>query len=396
MSNRKTHPHRGLKVRPRGRSWQVDFGTRDGKRHQKSYPSMDEAKAAIDEFLTHRSEQDRLDRIDEKNKRFGLYDLTDAQRLDVMTALERLHGHSSLTEAADFYLDHNSPEAASCTVSELVDRYIEAKRKANRRERTIADIRSRLGQFRADYGDTLVHEVTTTMIEQWLDKRGYRDLSRENYRRHLVYFYNFAIKHSFAKINPAAKIEKVSIDEKIPGILTVPEVERVMRSAQHHMPYMVPYFAIGFFAGLRPTETEQLDWRDIDLVRRRIVVRPQVAKKRRQRYVDISDNLAQWLTPHRKDRGQIHFSRFRFEKVRKQADVTWVHDAMRHSFGSYHLARHEDAAKTALQMGHTSNLVLFNHYRDLVEREQAEAYWEVMPSEGGGVIQLGGDSVLVG
>ena len=44
------------KVRPRGRSWQVDFGIRDGKLNQKSYATMEEAEAAIDEFLAFRAE----------------------------------------------------------------------------------------------------------------------------------------------------------------------------------------------------------------------------------------------------------------------------------------------------------------------------------------------------
>ncbi len=45
---------------------------------------------------------------------------------------------------------------------------------------------------------------------------------------------------------------------------------------------------------------------------------------------------------------------------------------MRHTFGSMYLAMHEDGAKTALQMGHTSQAVLFfEHYRNLVTREDA-------------------------
>jgi integrase len=56
--------------------------------------------------------------------------------------------------------------------------------------------------------------------------------------------------------------------------------------------------------------------------------------------------------------------------------------------GSDHLAQHEDAAKTALQMGHTSNAILFNHYRDLVDREEAAAYWNILPREGTGMVEL--------
>ena len=52
-------------------------GTRDRKRNQKSYSTLEEAKIAIADFTLERAENDRLARIDEKNKRFGFYDLTD-------------------------------------------------------------------------------------------------------------------------------------------------------------------------------------------------------------------------------------------------------------------------------------------------------------------------------
>lgn len=82
-----------------------------------------------------------------------------------MTALERFRGHASLSEAMDFYLEYNHPQSGSCILSDLLEQYLEAKRKANRRERTLQDIRSRLGRFQAEYGDTPVHEITTPMIE---------------------------------------------------------------------------------------------------------------------------------------------------------------------------------------------------------------------------------------
>jgi len=43
-----------------------------------------------------------------------------------------------------------------------------------------------------------------------------------------------------------------------------------------------------------------------------------------------------------------------------------------------YLAHHEDAAKTALQAGHTES-VLFQHYRKLVRREDAEKFWGIYP-----------------
>jgi len=113
-----------------------------------------------------------------------------------------------------------------------------------------------------------------------------------------------------------------------------------------------------------------------------------VAKKRRQRLVDISDNLVEWLAPYAKESGPMEFGRYDYDKVRREAAVEWSNDIMRHTYGSYHLTRFEDAAKTSLQMGHTRTDVLFNHYRDLVTREDAETFWGITPRPGSNVIQL--------
>jgi len=54
----------------------------------------------------------------------------------------------------------------------------------------------------------------------------------------------------------------------------------------------------------------------------------------------------------------------------KSANIEhWPHNALRHSFASYHLARFKDAAALALEMGHTTTTMIFKHYRQVVEKE---------------------------
>ena len=68
----------------------------------------------------------------------------------------------------------------------------------------------------------------------------------------------------------------------------------------------------------------------------------------------------------------------------------WPNNALRHSFASYHLALHQNAATTALQLGHTDSRLLFEHYRELVHPEDAKAFWEITPGkdEDGKVIPM--------
>jgi len=48
-------------------------------------------------------------------------------------------------------------------------------------------------------------------------------------------------------------------------------------------------------------------------------------------------------------------------------------NALRHGFASYHLARFNDAACAALDTGHASAHLVFQHYRQLVKPKQARA-----------------------
>ena len=57
----------------------------------------------------------------------------------------------------------------------------------------------------------------------------------------------------------------------------------------------------------------------------------------------------------------------------------WPSNALRHSFASYFLAKFQDAAALALQMGHTTTGMIFTHYREVVAPEHADAYWQIVP-----------------
>ena len=89
------------------------------------------------------------------------------------------------------------------------------------------------------------------------------------------------------------------------------------------------------------------------------------------------------MAPFRKDKGPIVERNFRqrYDEVAKKIGVKWKHNALRHSYASYRLALVQDAAKVALELGH-SPTILFKHYRELVMPDQAEAWFRIEPPEG--------------
>jgi site-specific recombinase XerD len=65
----------------------------------------------------------------------------------------------------------------------------------------------------------------------------------------------------------------------------------------------------------------------------------------------------------------------------------WPHNALRHSFASYHLAKHGDATKTAFQMGNDP-VVVHQSYKALVSNGDVERYWSLRPATSDNVVLM--------
>ena len=148
---------------------------------------------------------------------------------------------------------------------------------------------------------------------------------------------------------------------------------------------ILPAVAIGLFAGLRASEIARLDWSSIDLDRRFIEVAAKKSKTAQRRLVTISENLHSWLAPFAQESGPVRpllptTYQWNFRKAAHAAGISPPPNALRHSYASYHLAAYQDAAKTALQLGHTESRTLFQYYRELVKVEDAKAFWQTFPA----------------
>ena len=89
---------------------------------------------------------------------------------------------------------------------------------------------------------------------------------------------------------------EASIEES--GKLSVEDARRLLAASS---PEMLPYWAIGLFVGLRPSEIRNLQWKDVDFEDALITVRS--TKTGRKRFVKMQPNLTAWLTPHRRHDG---------------------------------------------------------------------------------------------
>ena len=220
---------------------------------------------------------------------------------------------------------------------------------------------------------------SASRIDQWLRGLGVGAATRNTFRRRLAALFNFAKRRGYVKENPVADVERAKERETEIEILSVAQVTRLLFSASSDM---LPFWAIGAFAGLRHAEIERLSWSEVDFDAGVIEVKASKSKTASRRLVTIQPNLAAWLSPYRTRTGRVcpvNLQRKIFvDRERAGLRAGWPHNALRHSFGSYHLAQFGDAAKLALEMGNSPG-VIFRHYRQLVKPEQAQAYRNIQP-----------------
>jgi integrase len=310
----------------------------------------------------------------------------------------------SLIDAARFYLEHQQQRAASVTVKEAVAALIENRRRNGLSVAYLKELEGRLGRFAADFGARLLCEITTAEIDDWIAALGTGPQTANHYRRVTSLLFNFGAKRGWMKENPAAKIDVRKVVTGAPPIFTVAEAHDLLRAAAENDAELVPFVAIGLFAGLRIAEVARLDWQAVNLQRGFIEVAADKAKTARRRLVPVEANLRAWLAPFASHTGPVtpENARKRLDVVRRAAgfretancgrDATglkeWPNNGLRHSYASYHLAHGQDAARTSLHLGHTGPDLLFNHYRELVTPEQGAAYFEIMPTTGANIVPM--------
>ena len=337
--------------------------------------------------------------IEQANYGVAALAFNEHQRAEYLECAEKLAPFNmSLRDAVRFYLPHLQATHRSCTARQLVEEIVKAKEADGASKRYLSDLRSRLNQFAPSFDGRPISEITAAEIDHWLrslsDSETGQPLApttRNNFRRVLNVAFNFARNRGYCIENPAAKSAKAKVAEAAPGILSVEETSRLL---EHASEKLVPYIAIGAFAGLRRAELERLDWKEVDLQSRLIEVTASKAKSARRRLVKIKPNLLLWLKPYAKPCGPVTPSNHRklLERARRAAGIQkWPSNALRHGFVSYYLAHFKKAgaAELALELGHTNANLIFQHYRQLVKPQDAKRYWSIVPqTESANIIPL--------
>jgi integrase len=320
----------------------------------------------------------------------------------------KILGGNRVIEAVKFYRVRNPDTLPKHTVQTVVDELVAMKEGRKKSVRYVSDLRNRLDSFASAFA-VPISDVLTVDIQRWLDGLGVSAQTHKNFRTVLFTLFAFAERRGYILKgeNPVSGTERIETNGGHVSIYTPEEITRLLDVASKDF---LPVIAIGAFCGLRSAELERLHWHELDLKRGHLAIGADKAKTASRRIIPIPDNLKLWLEPYAKRSGPVwkgtHDEFYDAQQdtarataveadaekgIEAVAALDWKPNALRHSFISYRLAVTQSAAQVALEAGNSPSVV-FRHYRELVNPEDALRWFAVAPNRAANVIAVGAAS----
>lgn len=371
----------------------VSLGWVDGKNPRRKFKTKDDAQAFC---------------LQEKARRKAHGHLTadaDGELVARWLKLEeqlKSSGAGSLVSVAEKALKDHAAITKSGTARECFDAAHAALKAAGRKGNYLADLRNRCGRFLRDFGENrAIAEASPQVVAAFLGN--IKDGSG-SYRRTISAWLGWAADNGWLATNPCIRKRRRGEKPKAKGqavILSPEQAAKMLKAAVESEAWdVLAYAAISLFAGMRPEEFRKrakgfdpLDLRWEDIQNKHISINEALAKTGRGRSIPIPAVLEQWVGYIRgKNGGKLSGNILppgwvkRWSQWRKHhwldekgLPLEWHADQLRHSFGSYHLAAHCNAERTALEMGNSVTVLLDRYWNWKTLHTVARRYWRLVP-----------------
>jgi integrase len=218
---------------------------------------------------------------------------------------------------------------------------------------------------------------------------------------------SYGINAGYLRQQPLRPVDTPSRERKPSDVVVMQpsEIRRVLEGALNFMPDVFPIVLCQTFAGVRLAESCRLHWRDVDLVRNRLIVRASISKTKVGREIILESVVIAWFR-HYFELGHPHTGPFttlsqntakqRMSPLHRLLGYRghrgtaggWQPGILRDSFASYHFAWFESIDRLIKEMGHTSFSTTRNHYLGAATREAAEEFWGLYPPSSDKVVPM--------
>ena len=222
--------------------------------------------------------------------------------------------------------------ARSASVRGAVALYLDSLAASSFRPASLKQIRSNLNQLASELDCIPSREVTSTMMEEWFAKRNWKRSTIDGVIAKVGPFFTWCGREGYCEGNPCKAVKRPRADQDPPRIFTPQEAEKLLQAAFKDDKGLIPFLAIGLFAGIRPMEIQRLSWRNIS--GQYIEVSAGKSKTRQRRLVEVLPSLSSWLQLG----GELP-ARNKRKRLTAQVAICvleWHQHIMRHSLASSH------------------------------------------------------------
>jgi integrase len=374
------------KVSGRLRPWCVNVPAElssTGKRRQLFFATK---KDALTECETLKARRD--------NFGVSLTAMTPARIAKAAEAYKLLDPHNiDLLEAARGYLANHKQRSASIPFGQLFKLFLEAKEKRSRAYRNHLQW---LQKRTESIHNRLASDITVRDLDALLE--GEKPTVRNAWMRYLRAVFNWGLKRDYLASNPIGKMDFEDVIKGDTQIFEAKDVQAILKDCLENDLPLLPYRVFGFFCGVRPDgELPRLVWSDLEWHDKVLRLRAEITKKKRLRFVEVGENVIDWLQEYQRRGGKtdgpvVPFTKYDLrahhrENWARVVGVTkdgkpkrrWIQQGMRHSFCSYWLAKFADIDRLVIQSGHESKEVMWRNYYRATTRGAAEKFWAIRP-----------------
>ncbi|GEM_PF-2240799 len=315
----------------------------------------------------------------------AILELTSTQAAAMVKCLELLGDEFTVIQACQEYAKQVS--LVDITAKEAIQKYQEEKR-AIGRDANYQRAKRKHFERMEEVMPRKLQEWTEEQAREWalVLTRGYAPTTVKNHIRTGIAFCNWAIDRRYMNRNPFVKAPVPDVISKEVEFISVDTMSAFMECARIHFPDALAYAALNAFGGIRSSACARLGFESIHFAQKGILIRADIAKNKARLYLDgHPDNLWAWLDfalYHAPKGFQLTKRQWdkRREQIRQKAGIQMPHNALRHSFCTYHVAMHGDAGRTATLLSHKDDVnILYQHYKGNATKEQGKAYFSIMP-----------------
>jgi len=307
---------------------------------------------------------------------------------DYVAAAKHLPAGSTLRDAASHYANHIGKQGkkASTSIAVVIEKFKAAKKAEDLSDYYTKPLNRILDRFAANFKCS-IGSVQAEEVRAWITAQKVGQRTRNNLRNSLATLFSFARDEGYLPEEQRTAVERVKaekIKHKSIEVYSPADLVKIMTAAPEKL---VPVIAIAAFAGIRSAELLRLDWKEVQLANRTIILRPEVTKTSTRRVIPIVPALVDWLRPHVKNQGNVappyqnldNLTRGMVEVV-VAAGLKPLRNGFRHSFGTYMLAATQSAAQTSLEMGNSARK-LMEHYNAGATTAEGRRWFNVKPAK---------------